>query len=31
MATDQGLPIATAVVNAFRERGALLLPDDALE
>ncbi|MBD2750000.1 DUF4158 domain-containing protein [Microvirga sp. BT688] len=31
MATDQGLPIATAVVNAFRERGALLLPDGALE
>jgi TnpA family transposase len=29
--TDQGLPIATAVVNAFRERGALLLPDGALE
>jgi TnpA family transposase len=31
MATDQGLPIATAVVNAFRERGALLLPVGALE
>jgi hypothetical protein len=29
--TDQGLPIAAAVVNAFRERGALLLPDGALE
>jgi hypothetical protein len=31
MATDQGLQIATAVINAFRERNALLLPDGALE
>lgn len=30
-ATDDGLPIATAVVNEFRRRNALLLPDSALE
>lgn len=31
MTTDQGVPIVTAVVNAFRERGTLLLPDGAVE
>ena len=30
-ATDDGQPIATAVVNEFRGRRALLLPDGALE
>jgi hypothetical protein len=30
-ATDDGLPIAIAVVNEFRRRNALMLPDGALE
>ena len=30
-ATEDGLPIVTAVVNEFRGRGVLLLPDGALE
>ncbi len=30
-ATESGLPIMTAVVNELRRRGALLLPDAALE
>jgi hypothetical protein len=31
MATDQGLPIATAVINAFQEHNSLPLPDGALK